>query len=140
MGWEALARWGDDVARIERLAGGVANDVWSVRVNRRLAVARLGARSDADLAWETGLLQPYPAHLPRLITTPEFQPWRLDTLPGSWEAMTQFMEQLSQYPAVAGWARVGAGVLAEGRRRGLDQHFRAGQSMQHLMFSGSSSI
>lgn len=27
MGWEALAQWGDDVARIERLAGGVANDV-----------------------------------------------------------------------------------------------------------------
>lgn len=57
VGWEALARWGDDVARIERLAGGVANDVWSVRVNGRLAVARLGSRSDADLAWETGLLQ-----------------------------------------------------------------------------------
>jgi hypothetical protein len=31
MGWEALGRWGDDVARIEPLAGGVANDVWSVR-------------------------------------------------------------------------------------------------------------
>jgi Ser/Thr protein kinase RdoA (MazF antagonist) len=57
MGWEALAQWGDDVARIERLAGGVANDVWSVRVNGQLAVARRGARSDADLAWETALLQ-----------------------------------------------------------------------------------
>src|ERR671930_2476337 len=60
MGWEALAQWGDDVARIEPLAGGVANDVWRVRVNGRLAVGRLGrfgARSDADLAWETGLLQ-----------------------------------------------------------------------------------
>ena len=56
MGWEALARWGDDVARIEPLAEGVANDVWSVRVNGHLAVGRLGARSDADLAWETGLL------------------------------------------------------------------------------------
>jgi Ser/Thr protein kinase RdoA (MazF antagonist) len=31
--------------------------VWSVRVNGHLAVGRLGARSDADLAWETGLLQ-----------------------------------------------------------------------------------
>jgi Ser/Thr protein kinase RdoA (MazF antagonist) len=31
--------------------------VWSVRVNGRLAVGRLGARSDADLAWETALLQ-----------------------------------------------------------------------------------
>ena len=45
------------VARIEPLAGGVANDVWSVRVNGHLAVGRLGARSDADLAWETELLQ-----------------------------------------------------------------------------------
>ncbi len=56
MGWEALAQWGDDVARIERLGGGVANDVWSVRLNGRLAVARRGLRSDADLAWETELL------------------------------------------------------------------------------------
>lgn len=57
VGWETLGRWGEDAARIERLAGGVANDVWSVRVNGQLAVGRLGARSDADLAWETGLLQ-----------------------------------------------------------------------------------
>lgn len=57
VGWEALGRWGEDVVRIEPLAGGVANDVWSVRVDGRLAVGRLGARSDADLAWETGLLQ-----------------------------------------------------------------------------------
>src|SRR4029079_6202197 len=56
MGWEALEQWGDDVARIEPLAGGVANDVWSVRVNGQLAVARRGVRRDADLAWETGLL------------------------------------------------------------------------------------
>lgn len=55
--WEALKQWGDNVTRIERLAGGVANDVWSVRVNGDLAVARLGARSDADLAWEMELLQ-----------------------------------------------------------------------------------
>jgi Ser/Thr protein kinase RdoA (MazF antagonist) len=57
MGWEALGQWGLDVVRIAPLAGGVANDVWSVRVDGRLAVARLGARSDADLAWETELLQ-----------------------------------------------------------------------------------
>ncbi|MBQ1073300.1 phosphotransferase [Micromonospora sp. C31] len=57
MGWEALGRWGEDAARIEPLAGGVANDVWSVRVDGRLAVGRLGTRNDADLAWETGLLQ-----------------------------------------------------------------------------------
>ncbi|WP_350277731.1 phosphotransferase [Kribbella sp. HUAS MG21] len=57
MAWDALGQWGDGVARIERLAGGVANDVWSVRVNGELAVARLGSRSDEDLAWETELLQ-----------------------------------------------------------------------------------
>ena len=57
VGWEALERWGEGVARIEPLTGGVANDVWSVRVQGRLAVGRLGARGDADLAWETALLQ-----------------------------------------------------------------------------------
>ena len=55
MGWEVLAQWGDDVVRVEPLAGG-HNDVWRVRIDGILAVARLGARSDADLAWETGLL------------------------------------------------------------------------------------
>ncbi len=57
MGWEALGRWGEDAARIEPLAGGVANDVWSVQVHGHLAIGRLGARSDADLGWETELLQ-----------------------------------------------------------------------------------
>jgi Ser/Thr protein kinase RdoA (MazF antagonist) len=57
MGWEALGHWGADAARIERLSGGVANDVWSVRIHGQLAVARLGTRSAPDLAWETGLLQ-----------------------------------------------------------------------------------
>jgi len=57
VGWEALDLWGDDVARLERLTGGVANDVWSVQVDGRVVVGRLGTRSDADLAWETQLLQ-----------------------------------------------------------------------------------
>lgn len=57
LGWETLELWGDDVARIERLSGGVANEVWSVRIDGRLAVGRLGKRSDSDLAWETELLQ-----------------------------------------------------------------------------------
>src|SRR5262245_55683994 len=57
MGWNALGHWGAAAVRIEPLAGGTANDVWSVRVQGRLAVARLGARSDADLAWEAELLQ-----------------------------------------------------------------------------------
>src|SRR5436190_161558 len=66
-GWEALRQWGEDTARIEPLAGGVANDVWSVRVHGHLAVGRLGARSDADLAWETELLH----HLDRAgLTVP----------------------------------------------------------------------
>jgi Ser/Thr protein kinase RdoA (MazF antagonist) len=57
MGWESLGLWGDDIARIAPLAGGVANDVWSLLVNGQPAVGRLGTRSDADLAWETNLLQ-----------------------------------------------------------------------------------
>jgi Ser/Thr protein kinase RdoA (MazF antagonist) len=57
VGWDALEQWGDDVARIERLQTGLGNDVWSVRVRGQLAVARLGKRSDADLSWETELLQ-----------------------------------------------------------------------------------
>ena len=57
MGWEALAHWGADATRLEPLTGGVANDVWSVRVGGRLAVGRLGTRPDDDLAWETNLLR-----------------------------------------------------------------------------------
>ncbi len=56
VGWEALERWGDGVARVEPLSGGIANQVFSVRVRDQLAVGRLGTRSDADLAWETELL------------------------------------------------------------------------------------
>jgi Ser/Thr protein kinase RdoA (MazF antagonist) len=55
--WEVLKQWGDDVARIGPLTGGVSNKVWSVRINGKLAVGRLGIRRDADLAWETKLLQ-----------------------------------------------------------------------------------
>jgi Ser/Thr protein kinase RdoA (MazF antagonist) len=57
VGWGALRQWGDDAVRIEPLSGGIANDIWSVRVHGRLAIGRLGTRSDADLAWETELLQ-----------------------------------------------------------------------------------
>jgi Ser/Thr protein kinase RdoA (MazF antagonist) len=61
VGWEALDLWGDDVVRIEPLTAGGVNEVWSVRVNGQLAVARLGRRSDrrsnADLAWEMELLR-----------------------------------------------------------------------------------
>ncbi|NTJ64179.1 phosphotransferase [Agrobacterium rhizogenes] len=57
MGWETLGQWGEDAVRIEPLTGGVANDVWRVRVDGQVAVGRLGSRADADLAWETELLQ-----------------------------------------------------------------------------------
>ena len=67
MGWEVLARWGPAAVRVEPLSGGVANDVWSVRVGGQLAVGRLGKRTDADLAWETALL----VHLDRAgLTVP----------------------------------------------------------------------
>jgi len=57
VGWEILEQWGDDALRLEPLTGGVANDVWSVRVNGQRAVGRVGSRSDADLEWETKLLR-----------------------------------------------------------------------------------
>lgn len=57
MGWEALGLWDQGATRVEKLAGGVANDVWSVRIHGKLAVGRLGRRSEADLAWEARLLQ-----------------------------------------------------------------------------------
>jgi Ser/Thr protein kinase RdoA (MazF antagonist) len=57
VGWEALGLWGEDAVKIEPLSGGVANDVWNVRVHGKLAVGRLGARSVVDLAWEADLLQ-----------------------------------------------------------------------------------
>ena len=62
MGWEALRCWGKDAKRLHRLTGGVANDVWSVQLDGQLAVARLGRRSDADLAWEMALLQHLASH------------------------------------------------------------------------------
>jgi hypothetical protein len=36
--------------RLERCQTGVGNEVWSVRVNGRLAVGRLGKRSDAEIS------------------------------------------------------------------------------------------
>ena len=76
MGWEALAQWGHDVARIERLSGGVANDVWTVRVDAQLAVTRLGVRSDADLAWETELLKHLESAFARLTHHRPRPDWR----------------------------------------------------------------
>lgn len=50
VGWEALGHWGDDVVGLEPLTGGAGvYAVWSLRVNRHLAISRLGRRRDADL-------------------------------------------------------------------------------------------
>ncbi len=57
MGWETLRQWGGNANRIAPLTGGVANDVWSVRIDGQIAVGRLGSGPDADLAWEASLLQ-----------------------------------------------------------------------------------
>jgi Ser/Thr protein kinase RdoA (MazF antagonist) len=108
MGWEALGQWGDDAARIEPLAGGVANDVWTVQVGGRLAVGRLGGRGDADLAWETNLLH----HLDREgLTVPVPIPTRDGRL---FAAGLVVMTHLAGGPpeTPADWRRV-AGTLRE---------------------------
>lgn len=75
VGWQALELWGDDVVREEPLAGGAGvNQVWTVRIDGERAVARLGNRSDADLAWETRLLRHLDRHgvpVPVPISTPD---------------------------------------------------------------------
>jgi len=55
--WKALKNWGNDITRIKSLTGGTANDVWSVCIDGKLAVARFNSRSNADLTWETELLR-----------------------------------------------------------------------------------
>ncbi|GAA3289710.1 phosphotransferase [Dactylosporangium vinaceum] len=121
MGWEALGQWGADAERVERLAGGVANDVWSVRVGGRLAVGRLGSRSDADLAWETGLLE----HLDRSgLTVPVPIPTADGRLFAGGLVVMTFVE--GGPPTTAGdWRRV-ADVLRELHRLTLGWPQRPG--------------
>lgn len=108
VGWEALGQWGDGVARIAPLAGGVANDVWSVRVDGRLAVGRLGTRSDADLAWETALLR----HLDRAgLTVPVPIPTRDGRLFADGLLVMTYLEG-GPPETPADWRRV-AGTLRE---------------------------
>lgn len=108
LGWETLEQWGDDATRIERLAGGVANDVWSVRVNGQLAVARRGTRSDADLAWETDLL----AHLDRAgLAVPVPIPTKDGRLFASGVVVMTYVEGRSP-ETEADWRRV-AGTLRQ---------------------------
>jgi Ser/Thr protein kinase RdoA (MazF antagonist) len=131
MGWEALGRWGEDVARIEPLAGGVANDVWSVRVGGRLAVGRLGGRSDADLAWETELLR----HLDREgLTVPVPIPTRDGWLFADGLVVMTYVEG-GPPETQADWRRV-AGVLRELHRltRGWPQRpgWRSSTDLLHV--------
>ena len=102
MGWDALGLWGDGAARIEKLAGGVANDVWSLHIDGKLAVGRLGRRSDADLAWEAALLQ----HLDREgLTVPVPIPTRDGRLFADGLMVIEYMEG-GPPETVADWRRV----------------------------------
>lgn len=40
MGWEALKQWGGNAVRLEQLTGGMANEVWSVRLGGRPLLGR----------------------------------------------------------------------------------------------------
>jgi Ser/Thr protein kinase RdoA (MazF antagonist) len=121
VGWDALQLWGDDAARVERLAGGSANDVWSVRVRGQLAVARLGTRSDADLGWEAELMQ----HLDRHgLTVPVPLPTADGRLFAGGLMVMRYME--GGPPETAGdWRRVAA-TLRELHRLTADWPQRPG--------------
>ena len=106
MGWDALKLWGEDAERVEKLAGGVANDVWSVRIGGKLAVARLGKRSDADLAWEADLLQ----HLDRSGMTVPVPIPTMDGRPfANGLTVMRYMEG-GQPKTAADWQRVAEAV------------------------------
>jgi Ser/Thr protein kinase RdoA (MazF antagonist) len=122
MGWEALEHWGQEATRLERLTGGVANEVWSVQIGGRLAVARLGNRSDLDLAWEAGLLQhldrngmavpmPIPTMEGRLfvdgLVVMQYLEGRPPETEGDWRRVADTLRQLHQltrgWPQRPGW-------------------------------------
>jgi Ser/Thr protein kinase RdoA (MazF antagonist) len=122
MGWEALERWGDHVVRVEPLTGGAANDVWSVRLDGRLVVGRLGGRSDADLAWETRLLHhldraglavpvPIPATDGRLfadgLVVMTYQEGGPPESPADWRRVAEALRELHRltrgWPQRPGW-------------------------------------
>ena len=132
VGWEALGLWGKDAARIERLSGGVANDVWSVRVHGQLAVGRLGTRSDVDLAWETELLQhldrqglnvpvPVPTADGRLfvdgLMVMEYMPGGPSETEADWRCVAETLRELHRltqgWPQRPGWRSSADLVVAE---------------------------
>lgn len=122
MSWDSLKQWGDDATRLEKLKGGVANDVWSVSVNGEIAVARLGKRSRADLAWEAELLQhldrngmtvpvPIPARDGRLsvdgLMVMTFMPGGPPETPDDWRRVAETLRELHRltrgWPQRPGW-------------------------------------
>jgi Ser/Thr protein kinase RdoA (MazF antagonist) len=87
---------------MERLTGGVPNDVWSVRLDGQLVVGRLGRRSAAELAWEAGLMR----HLDRAgIAVPLPIPTRDGRFPVDGLMVMTFAEGGSPETA-ADWAQV----------------------------------
>jgi hypothetical protein len=56
----------------------------------------------------------------------------------SWARMVEFMSRFAGIEAFAGGGRNALAILRCGQALHLDQFFRAGQSMQHLIFSTAS--
>jgi Ser/Thr protein kinase RdoA (MazF antagonist) len=120
--WDTLRYWYDDAARVERLAGGTSNDVWSVRIDGQLAVGRLGTRSDEDLAWECELLRhldragmivpvPIPARDGRLfvdgLVVMKYMPGRPPQSAADWRRVADTLRELHRltegWPQRPGW-------------------------------------
>ena len=55
MSWELLKQWGNSATQVEPLLVAWPT-MSSVRIDGKLAVGRLGTRSNADLDWEMNLL------------------------------------------------------------------------------------
>lgn len=115
MGWDALDQWGR--ARvIERLSGGVRNDVRLVELGDRRVVARLGSRAHEDLAWETelvGFLAASGLSVPALVPALDGRPFvdglvvmelvegRQPESPEDWRMVAHYLERLHEL--ARGW-------------------------------------
>ena len=53
----------------------------------------------------------------------------------SWETLRNWLWERSQQTGLEWWWRTTLQVVDAARAEGWDEHFRAGQSMQHLIFS-----
>jgi Ser/Thr protein kinase RdoA (MazF antagonist) len=122
VGWDALDRWGQ-ATRVKPLTGGVRNELWLITLDGRPAVARLGKRSDEDLAWEAGLLlhleasglsvpAPIPTedgrHHVEGITVMPFVEGHPPESPHDWQAVASYLNRLHHstpgWPQRPGWA------------------------------------